>query len=142
VNRLEIVRERLDAAVGLKELIAAAYAAFSVMRPVIESEQDPGSPYFATFMMAGATAATGRLALVAAPSMQDASHSADSAEPVARENTAEETADLLAELCQLMARRLYDAALTAADAGDREACSEASHHARELCAWFGGDPLP
>ena len=50
---------------------------------------------------------------------------ADPLEPVSRENTAEEIADRLAELCQLMARRLYDAALTAADADDREACSEA-----------------
>jgi hypothetical protein len=142
VNELENARAKMDAAIGLKEVLAAAHDGFLAMVPVIEDFQDPASPHFATFVIAGATAATGRLAILAAPSLPDASRSAGFADSISCGCSAEEAAALLASLCQLMARRLYDAALTAADADDREACSRASHYARELCAWFGGDPAP
>jgi hypothetical protein len=97
--------------------------------------------------MAGVPAATGRLALVAAPSLPADCLLAGSAERVsggqtAGGRTAEEIAELLAGLGREMARRLYDATLTAADVDDRKACSRASHHARELSAWLGGDAAP
>ncbi len=140
MDQLEEIRQTLEAAVGLNEVLAAAYAGFLVMMPVIEDQQDPASPHFAAFVMAGATAASGRLALIAAPSLPDASRSADFADSALCGRDAEDIASLLAELCQLMACRLYEAALAAMDADDREACSRASHHARHLGALFGGDP--
>jgi hypothetical protein len=147
MSQLEDAHERMTAAVGLSEVLAAAYTAFDAMLPVIEDQQDQGGPHFAAFVMAGVPAATGRLALVAAPSLPAECLLAGSAGRVSGGRasggrTAEEVAELLAGLGQVMARRLYDATLTAADADDREACSRASHHARELCAWLGGDAAP
>lgn len=142
MNELENARTEIGAAVGLKEVLAAAHDGFLAMVPVIEDHQDPGSPHFATFVIAGATAATGRLAILSAPSLPDASRSIGFADRVSCQCSAEEVAAQLASLCQIIARRLYDAAVTAADADDREACSRASHHARELSLWFGGDPGP
>ena len=43
MNRLDAVHEEMVAAVGLNEVLAAAFAAFTEMLPVIEGEQDPGS---------------------------------------------------------------------------------------------------
>ena len=67
MNVLDMAVARLEAAAGLPDVLAAAHAAFAVMLPVIEERQDPGGAFFATYVIAGATAATGRLALVAAP---------------------------------------------------------------------------
>lgn len=141
MNHLTMAWERVNAAVGLTEVLDAAHAAFTTALSVIEDEQDPRNPLFVTFVMAGATAATGRLALTAAPSLPDSSRSARSVAITKSEPSCgmadEDLADL-SRLCQATARRLYDAALTARDAADRAACSKASHHARELCSWFGG----
>lgn len=142
MNELEKAHARMDAAVGLDEVLAAACAGFLAMVPVIEDQQDPASPHFPAFVMAGASAASGRLALLAAPSLPDDSRSAGFADNASRGRAAEDIAGLLAELCQLMARRLYEAAVAATDADDREACSRASHHARQLRALFGADPVP
>lgn len=139
MNLLETAVARLEAAAGLPEVLAAAQTAFAVMLPVIEGHQDPGSALFATYVIAGATAATGRLALVAAPSLPDSARSEYLTTTGRPEASADDAPAGLARLCQVLAQRLYDAALTAADAADREACSRASHHARQLCAWFGGD---
>ncbi len=130
----------MAAAAGLNEVLAAAYAGFLTMLPVIERYQDPASSHFVTFVIAEETAATGRLALVAAPSLPDSSRSAFLAERRCCARTTEEVATGLARLCQVMSRRLHAAAQTAVDADDREACTRTSHHASQLCAWFGGDP--
>ncbi len=39
----------MDAAAGLNEVLAAAYAGFLTMLPVIEDHQDPASSHFVTF---------------------------------------------------------------------------------------------
>ena len=140
MDQLEDISQAMETATGLNEVLAAACAGFLAMMPVIEDQQDPASPHFEVFVMAGATAASGRLALLAAPSLPDDSRSADFADSASCGCGAEDIAGLLAELSQLMAHRLYEAALTATDADDREVCSRASHHARQLQALFGRDP--
>ncbi len=137
---LEAAAARLDSAAGFVEVLAAAHAAFSVMLPVIEDRQDPDGAFFATYVTAGAAAATGRLALVAAPSLSASARAEDAAEAGTSVTSADDVPAGLARLGQILAERLYDAALTADDAADREACSRAAHHARQLCIWFGGDP--
>ncbi len=140
MNQLDEARKRMDAAASLNEVLAAAYAGFLTMLPVIEGHQDPASSHFVTFVIAEETAATGRLALVAAPSLPDSSRLARLAERRCCGRTTEEITTGLARLCQVMSRRLDTAAQTAVDADDREACTRTSQHARQLCAWFGGDP--
>lgn len=138
MNHLTMAWERVNAAVGLTEVLDAAHAAFMTALSVIEDAQDPRNPLFVTFVMAGATAATGRLALTAAPSLPDSSRSVAITKSEPSCGMADEDLADLSRLCQEIARRLYDAALTARDAADRAACSKASYHARELCSWFGG----
>lgn len=140
MNQLDLARERMDAAASLGEVLAAAYAGFVTMLPVIEGRQDPASSDFVTFVIAEETAATGRLALVGAPSLPNSSRSAAPAKCRTCGRTTEEITAGLARLCQVMASRLCAAALTAIDADDRDACTRTSHHARQLCTWFGGDP--
>jgi hypothetical protein len=79
VSQLEIAAERMEAVAGLADVLAAAYAVFMTMLPVIHDRQDPASPLFDMFVMAGAIAATGRLALLAAPSLPSSSRSASPA---------------------------------------------------------------
>ncbi|HET9896252.1 MAG TPA: hypothetical protein VFQ44_15095 [Streptosporangiaceae bacterium] len=140
MNQLDLAREKMSAAASLGEVLAAAYAGFVTMLPVIEYHQDPASSDFVTFVIAGETASTCRLALVAAPSLPDSSRSAAIARCQSRGRTTAEVTAGLASLCHVMASRLCAAALTAIDAEDREACSRTSYHARQLCAWFGGEP--
>ena len=142
MNQLKIAEERMAAAAGLSDVLAAAYAAFMTMLPVIEDQQDAGGPQFDMFVMAGAMAAPARLVLLAAPSLPSASRSAAFAVTGPCAASAAELAAGLARLCEAVARRLYDTALTNAGAADRHACSKASHHARELSEWFSGKPAP
>ncbi len=140
MDQLSKAREIAASAAGLEAVLAAAYAGFMTMLPVIGDQQEPDSPLFVTYVMAGAAAASGRLALAAAPSLPDSWRSVTSIRSETCGGTADEIADSLARLCQVIARRLYDAALTAADADDREACSRGSHHARQLSELLCGGP--
>src|SRR5580693_10509114 len=60
---------RLERATGLPAILDAAYDAFEDMLPAIEAQQDPGSAAFTAFVMSGASAANGRDAIAAAPSL-------------------------------------------------------------------------
>ena len=60
---------RLEHATGLPAILDAAYDAFEDMLPAIEAQQDPGSFAFTAFVMSGASAANGRDAIAAAPSL-------------------------------------------------------------------------
>jgi hypothetical protein len=65
-DRITVARKRLERAVGLSAVLGAAYDAFEDMLLVLEDLQDPAWGAFAAFMMSGASAASGRDAVVAA----------------------------------------------------------------------------
>ncbi len=137
---LEECREQLTAAADLSAILDAAYACLTVMLRVIESQQDPNNPLFVPFVLAGASAASGRFALAAAPSLTTPAPIPHRA-PGSTTATPAATAVLaLGQLSELLDRRLRDAARVAVDADDRQACATAARHAAELSARFGRTP--
>jgi hypothetical protein len=138
MNCLDLARARVEQATGLAGLLQAAYAAFLALLPVIESQQDPASPWFVPFVMAQAPAAGGRLALLGAPSLPPASR--ELGFPAAGQQPAEHAAAAAARLALALAARLDNAAAAAPGPRDRRACARAAGHARDLAAGLGGAP--
>lgn len=137
MNRMATAKRRIDSAGELTQILDAAYVGFMTMLAGIEDQQDPASPYFVTFVMAGPPAAAGRFAVLAAPSLSPAIRSIGFLKDATPLASPEEAAAAIAQLSQAIATRLHDVALVAADADDRMACAKGAWHARELCARFG-----
>ena len=74
MDTITAARARLEHATGLPAILDAAYDAFEDMLPAIEAQQDPGSAAFTAFVMSAASAANGRDAIAAAPSLPAATH--------------------------------------------------------------------
>jgi hypothetical protein len=140
MNYLEDARTRVEQAAGLPALLDASHAAFLMLLPVIEHHQDPDSPWFVPFVMAGPSAAGGRFAVLDAPSLPVISRA--SRVPVPGPLPADRTAAAVIGLARALATRLGDAAVAAGQAADRDACARAARHARDLCASLGGTPPP
>ena len=140
MNCIELARTRVEQAAGLTALLEASYAAFLLLLPVIERQQDPSSRWFGPFVMAGSSAAGGRFALLDAPSMPASVLGCDIA--VSGHLPADATAAAVIALSQALAVRLDSAAIAAGQAGDRDACGRAARHARDVCASLGGAPPP
>ncbi len=137
MNRVYVAEEKLARASDLPSVLEAAYAAFDYMLPLIMEQQDCGGGTFAAFVLAGSSAASGRLAIAGAPSLP-ASVGGPVADVAARSRvTAQEAGAASAGLSELLARRLEEAAVSAVGA-DRAACAEGARHARDLCARLGG----
>ena len=130
MDRITTAHTRLAQANGLPGILDAAYDAFEAMLPVIHGQQNPASGAFVAFVIAAAYAANGRDAVGRAPSLPPVAPRpvpADAPEPVA----ARDTAIALADLSELLGRRLGDAARTASPA-DKAACAEAAREADRL----------
>lgn len=141
MERITAARARLEQASGLPAILGAAYDAFEDLLSAIEDQQDHGGGAFAAFVMSGVSAASGRDAVAAAPSLPPAGPG-DAARAVVRplpaRAPAEEAAAVLAGLAHVLACRLDDAGVLAADAGDRAACAQGSRHAAGVCSLLGG----
>lgn len=129
---------RLEHATGLPAVLDAAYDAFEDMLPAIEAQQDPGSFAFTAFVMSGASAANGRDAIAAAPSLPavSARRVTSTRTPIAV--TAQEAAATVAGLSRVLVSRLNAAADLSADVGDRAACASAARHAAVICSLLEG----
>jgi hypothetical protein len=137
---LNQAEEQLDTAADLSATLDAAYACFTVMLPVIEHQQDPSNPLFVPFVMAGTSAASGRLALAAAPSLSSSTRALESAPCPEAAVLAGDAVLAIGHLAELLDRRLRAVALTAADAADRQACTAAARHAADISARCGRTP--
>jgi hypothetical protein len=148
---ITVARKRLEQAAGLSAVLGAAYDAFEDMLLAVEDLQDPAGGAFAAFMMSGASAAGGRDAVAAAPSLPppgpvDArwSGQADSGPAVpdllSASAAAGDAAADVAGLSRVLTDRLAEAGALAVDAGDRVACARASRYAAEICSLLGGAP--
>ena len=140
MNCLDLARERVEQAAGLPALLDASYAAFMLLLPVIEHQQDPASPWFVPYVMAGSAAAGGRLALLDAPSLPQVSRALGF--PAPGHQPASETAAAVAALAGVLAVRLDSAAIAAGQPEDRRACALAARCARDLKARLGWTPPP
>ena len=72
MNRLTRAHQRLQEAGDLAAVIAAAHEGFAVALTALRAREDPDSAWFGEFVMAAASAADGRDALLFAPSMPTA----------------------------------------------------------------------
>ena len=132
-------QQRLQHAAGLAAILDAAYDAFENMLQAIRAHEDPASGLFAAFMMAAASAADGRDAILFAPSLppgEGSTPTADDEGPAAK--SAQNIADAAAGLSRLLAARLTEARTTAADPDDRAACADAVCCAESIHGLLGG----
>jgi hypothetical protein len=135
---LDTLRVRVQDAAGLPDLLDAAYDAFATLIPVIEDQQDPDSPWYDPFVMAAASAASGRFAIIEAPSFPAIALTRPIPRPGLR--PADQAAAEVIALAQALASQLDEASLLADTAADRQACARATRHAQDLCACLGGEP--
>ncbi len=134
---MDTAQQRLREADGLAVVLDAAYAAFEGMVSVIHPVQDPSSDLFAAFVMAAASAADGRNALALAPSLP---RHPLLAVPAERQPWSGEPPERVAGLSHLVAERLTQAAASAPDTGDRDACRHAAQSARDICGLLSTGP--
>jgi len=143
MDQIESARARVEQANGLPAIIDAAYNAFEQMLAVITCQQDSGGGAFAAFVISGTAAANGRDALAAAPSLPVTSGElARMASQPASDLSAEDAAAVLADLSQLLFRRLTDASDHTVGHPDQVACVQAAGHAANVCSLLGGTPEP
>jgi hypothetical protein len=130
---------RLREARDLGTILAAAYAAFEDLLSVLWQHQERSGHMFAAFVMSAASAADGRDALAAAPSLPAAGPQAGApARSRGPDAGIEEVADGLAALSGLLAGRLGELGRCAPGEGDRAACAEAARAAGKVHALLRG----
>ena len=130
MSSLFFVHERLSQADGVVAILDAACDAFETMLSVLRAHEDPGDPLFGALMMAAASAADGRDAVLFAPSLPP--HRLQAAGAEGGPDTVGSDADVLAGLSELLAARLDDAGRIAPGPGDRAACQAAAQWARDI----------
>ena len=142
MSRIRQVGERLRQATDLAAMLDAAYDAFEEMLAVIRAHEDPDDGMFTVLVMAAASTADARDAILFAPSLPPrplqpavAGAGHDLGGTVAGAVAA------LAGLSELLATRLQDAVRMAPGPGDRRACSDGARWARDVHILLtGGGP--
>ena len=132
-------RDRLEQADDLPALLEAAHQVFAVALTALRAREDPASVWFGRFVMAAASAADGRDALLFAPSMpaqRDPRHDGHRRRPISGHCRYRRGG--YRRLCGLAAVRLAQAASHAADPGDQAACVRAARCARRICELLAG----
>ena len=139
MNRLAKAHQRLQEAGDLAAVIAAAHEGFVAALTALRAQEDPDSAWFGEFVMAAASAADGRDALLFAPSMPAAPGPGTVVtDEQAAAGTGGSVAGDIAALCGLAAVRLARAAVEAADPGDQAACERAARCAQRICELLAG----
>jgi hypothetical protein len=131
IGEIGVMQQRMEAARGLADLLAAAWDAFTMLLAACEAGEEQSAELSAAFAFAAAAAAQGRLALAAAPSLPPAGADGASLGPFVHDDPGG-TADVLAELAVSLREALANAGLTADDAGDRAACADAAAGAAQV----------
>ncbi len=139
MNRITAAQECLARARGVREILTASYAAFDHLLLAIREHQERAGGLLAAFVLSAASAADGRDALTAAPSLPLPLPRADCATVAGAEVPDEpadidDVADALAGLSVMLAVRLQRAADWAGNAGDRVACTDAARSAAAICS--------
>jgi hypothetical protein len=137
MSSLFFVRERLSQANDVVAILDAACDAFETMLSVLRAHEDPGDPLFGALIMAAASAADGRDAVLFAPSLPP--HRPRTAGTEESYDAVGAVADIVAGLSELLAARLEDAARTAPDPGDQAACQAAARWAHDIHSLLTGN---
>jgi hypothetical protein len=138
MDSLTLARERLERAAGLRDVLEAAHQAFQAMLPVIMAQQDRAGPAYCAFVMAGASAGHGRLALTAAPSLPAAARALSFTASSEAVLAPAEAAAAVAHLSDLLVRQLTDAMPADRSGADRLGCIEAARHAGKISDLLSG----
>ena len=134
MTEMRAARDRLERAGDLPSVLEAAHEVFAVALTALRACEDPASVWFGRFVMAAASAADGRDALIFAPSMPgQRTHVTRGTGEDSSAGTADTVAGDIASLCGLAAVRLAQAAGQAADPGDQAACVRAARCTRRIC---------
>lgn len=135
ISELGVVQQRVEAADGLADLLAAARDAFTVLLVACQAGDELGGELSAAFAFAAAAAAQGRLALAAAPSLPPGRAGASLGPFI--HGDPDDAADAVDDLARSLRDALADAGLAAGDAGDRAACADAAAEAAQMCELLG-----
>jgi hypothetical protein len=127
------VRDRND----LAETLAAGFDAFEMIRVTARACEDRVPELFAAFTLAAGAAVEGRNALAGAPSLPRSGGEAASPDAASLSADVAEVADALADLSGLLATRLQEAAVHAAEATDGAACLDAADAAVRIQQFLG-----
>ncbi len=139
MTHISAAHGRLQEASDLAAVLDASYEMFEWMLSVIQPLQDPASGWFTPFVMAAASAADGRDALLFAPSLPNSPMSAASAGPdPPAAQTPGDVARAVAGLSRLAVGQLARAAESARDSGDRSACQHAIRCSQDICELLSG----
>jgi hypothetical protein len=137
MNPTPIIRQRLEDARDLAEILTAAYDAFDEMLSAFDRYENGPGPFYAALIMAGPAAADGRNTIGMAPSLPPPERDRPRPPEPVNEPPAQEVADAVAGLAALAARKLRAAAAATSDA-DRSACLQAAQYADEVRGFMTG----
>jgi len=138
MNPTSVIRQRLEDARDLAEILTAAYDAFDEMLSAFDRYENGPGPFYAALIMAGPAAADGRNTIGMAPSLPPPERDRPQPPEPVNEPSAQEVADAVAGLAALAARKLRAAAAAAASAADRSACVQAAQYADEVRGFMTG----
>jgi hypothetical protein len=136
MNWASAAQMRVREATDLAAVLAMAYEVFDGMLTEIRQHEGRDESMFAAFVMAAASAADGRDEVAAAPSLPPAGNQALAAAELA--GSAVDIARALADLSEVLARRLTEAARSAPEPDDQAACARAAWHAGNIHALLHG----
>jgi hypothetical protein len=126
---------QVRAAASLPQVLESAWRAFECMLAEAEAHEDPATPLFPAFVLAATAAASGRDAVLLAPSLPwpPRDTAPDEGQAGSPDEPAGAAARALESLCKTLISRLETTAGSAASSGDRDACRHAAGRAREIC---------
>jgi hypothetical protein len=143
MDEISHVAARLRASSGLAGTLTAGFDAFEAIRAAARGCEDRAPDLLPAFMLAAGAAVEGRNAVAAAPSLPPADTAAGPPGVRSPDEDAEQAADALAALGELLAGSLSAASALAARPGDVAACGTAAQAAREIHRLLGraGDDI-
>ena len=138
MRQIQDVQARVQAACGTADMLGAAWDAFTLLLDTCEAGVGSSPGLFAAFAFAAAAASRGRLMLESAPSLPPGVGSQASQGAVVKQDL-EQAAGALGGLAATLGETLGQAAVEAADAGDRAACQDAAVQAMRIAELLSGD---
>lgn len=131
VTGIDASRARLAAAVGLREVLDAAWETFSLLLAACRDGELRSAELFAAFAFAASAAAEGRLVLDSAPMLPGGGRAAVGADQCVKLDL-DHMAEDLASLAEALSERLRACAGGASDDSDRETCALAAAKAARI----------
>ncbi len=137
MRQIELTERQLREADSVVDVLAAGRDVFELVGVLAASSAEKAADLYPAFMFARGAAVEGRNAIVLAPSMP-AGGPASFGSPELSTGDVDEVADALARLASVLSARLREAALLAADDGDRIACEDAAGEADRIGELLAG----